>query len=201
MLFLYRVHVSILKIKGHKICLLSFCLHVWLLLKLTSFSSSSFSSSSSSCSFQHTPSLGSKGSGESIASERSDDYRTTDTEILVDIDREFKFPIQLEMKKWAESGQYPEENCLRRLIRDACVCACLQAIADEEITTDQMILPAKKIARVFQFFISINKYIPVLGKLFFLVRVGTQLSLYLFNSTTGRKGRADHLSVVAHYQE
>ena len=55
------------------------------------------------------------------------------------------------MKKWAESGQYPEENCLRRFIRDACVSACLQAIADEEITTDQMILPAKKIARVFQF--------------------------------------------------
>ena len=97
------------------------------------------------CSFQRTSSLGSKASGESIASEKSDDYRSTDTEILVDVEKEFKFPIQLEMKKCAESGHYPEENCVRRFIRDAC--ACLQAIAGDEVTSDYMISAAKKICK------------------------------------------------------
>ncbi|XP_074618819.1 uncharacterized protein LOC141877673 [Acropora palmata] len=69
---------------------------------------------------------------------------TPDTEPVIDIQEDFKFHMSGDMQKCSKDNKYPDENILRRFIRDAA--ACLQGlVGSESISHSDFIIAATKI--------------------------------------------------------
>jgi len=69
---------------------------------------------------------------------------TPDTEPVIDIQEDFKFHMSDDMQKCNKDNKYPDENILRRFIRDAA--ACLQGlVGSESISHSDFIIAATKI--------------------------------------------------------
>ena len=94
---------------------------------------------------------------------------TPDTEIVIDIQEDFKFHMSDDIQKCNKESKYPDENILRRFIRDAA--ACLQGlVGSESISHSDFIIAATKICDTFANFtgpstsiISTSKEISLLG--------------------------------------
>lgn len=77
--------------------------------------------------------------------QKSGSQSSSGTEPTIDIEEDYKFHVSADLKKCNQEGKYPEENVLRRFIRDAA--ASLQAVAGENISQSDFVLAAMKICQ------------------------------------------------------
>ena len=100
------------------------------------------SSSSNSVSSQ-------KSSMSKCGSQRQSPGRSTpDTETVIDVQEDFNFIMSDDIQKCNKDSTYPDENILRRFIRDAA--ACLQGlVGSESISYSDFIVAATKICDTF----------------------------------------------------